>query len=293
MVSRRTGTGWGHQPWGHFPWGKSNYGLDVIRHSMPEAYLVDDDNNENELIAHYLMTIEDSVNRVKTEVDHLPDQIDFEKVRSDLLPYLGSTIDVTIDDSEPEEFQRSLVGNAIQYYQIKGTGQAYKIRGKISGFDVTVDNLYKLGPDLVSAFDSDELFEIPPGSNIFFTVAPPGTVSGTPSELSCDYCLTALIKLNFQIVKTQPPAVIGEGNFFDRLTFKLREIIPIHVRDVLFELTAATTVDNNDQLVEYVSAAETTFTPTPMFYRFDNFSADSVPCDWHGSVSGLATTETV
>jgi len=291
-VSRRNGTGFGHFAFGSGPFGKANYGLDVIRRSLPEEYLLNDDGSENELIAHYLMTIEDSQNRVKAEIDILDQQIDFTQVRADLLQYLGSTIDVTIDDSEPEEFQRSLVGNAIQYYQIKGTGQAYKIRGKISGFDVTVENLYKLGDDLVSAFPSDDLFEVPPGSGTYFTVSPPGTVSGTPTELSCDYCLTALIKLNFEIVKEQPPAVVGEGNFFDRLTFKLREIIPIHIREVLFELTATIIVDNNDQIVN-ISGQHTTFTPTPFFYRFDNFSADSVPCDWHGSVSGIANSETI
>lgn len=291
MVTRRTGSGFGHTPFGR-RFGKTNYGQDVIRNNLPESYLVDDDGTENQLIAHYLMTIEDSVDRVKSQIDVLDQQIDFTQVRSDLLQYLGSTIDVTIDDSEPEEFQRSLVGNAIQYYQIKGTGQAYQIRGKISGFNVTVDNLYKIADDLVSAFPSDELFEVPPGSGTYFTILPPGSVSGTPTELSCDYCLTAFIKLNFEIVKEQPPAVVGEGNFFDRLTFKLREIIPIHVRDVLFELTSTIIIDNNDQIV-LVSAVETSFNPIPFFYRFDNFSADSVPCDWHGAVSGLVQTELV
>jgi hypothetical protein len=292
MVSRRNGTGFGHFAWGTTPFGKANYGLDVIRQSMPESYLVDDDGVENELLAHYLQTIEDSNNRVKAFVDIIHEQVDFDKVRVDLLPFLGSTIDITVDDSEPEDFQRSLVGNAIQYYQIKGTAQAFQIRGKISGFNVVVDNLYKLAPDLVSAFPTDDLFEIPAESNVYYTVLSPGSLSGTPTEISCDYCLTSFIKLNFEVVKVQPPSIIGEGNFFDRLVFKLREIIPIHVRDILYEITATIIVDNNDQLV-LLSGHEMTMTPTPFFYRFDNFSADSVPCDWHGSVSGFNETEIV
>lgn len=293
MVNRRSGTGFGHFKFGTgFPFGHANYGLDVIRRSLPESYLVNSDGTENELIAHYLMTMEDSQNRVKAEIDILDQQIDFTQVRTDLLAYLGSTIDVTIDDSEPEEFQRSLVGNAIQYYRIKGTGQAYKIRGKISGFDVTVNNLFKIAPEYVSSFSSDDIYEVPPNSGNYFTVLPPGSVSGTATGLGCDYCMTSFIKLNFEIVKEQPPAVVGEGNFFDRLTYKLREIIPIHVRDVLFELTATTTIEANDQQV-LVSSQETSFIPLPFFYRFDNFSADSVPCDWHGSVSGTVVVETV
>jgi hypothetical protein len=292
MVVRRSGTGFGHFRFGHAPFGQANFGEDVITKSLPEEYLLNNDGTENQLIAHYLYTIEDSVNRIKDQIDLIDEQVDFTKVRSDIIQYLGKTIDVVVDDSEPIEFQRSLVGNAIQYYQIKGTGLAYKIRGKISGFDVTVDNLYKLAPDLVSSFSSDDLFELPAGSNIYYTNLEPGSVSGTPTEVGCDYCLTSYIKLNFQIVKAQPPSITGEGNFFDRLTYKLREIIPIHVRDVLFELTAIIIIDNSDQTV-LVSSHETSFNPTPFFYRFDSFSADCVPCDWHGSVSGLVNIQEV
>lgn len=285
----RNGSGFGHFPWGNFPFGKADFGKDVISRNFD--YREDQDGVENELLAHYLLTIEDSVNRVKRQVDTIPDQIDFDRIRSDLLKYLGTTIDVVIDDSEPEEFQRSLVGNAVQFYQLKGTRASYEIRGKISGFDVTINNLYRLADDLVTYFDDDDLFEIPPTSGDFFTVLPPGSVSGDDrlSGFSCDYCLTTAIKLNFNVVKALPPAITGEGNFFDRVAFKLRDIIPIHVRDVLYELTATFCVDASDTVV-CVSGEETTFTPVAYAAHFDQIPADVIPLDNHSlAVSGLAT----
>jgi phage tail-like protein len=285
----RNGTGFGHFPFGNFPFGKADFGKDSISRNFD--YREDENGVENELLAHYLLTIEDSVNRVKQQVDTIPDQIDFDRIRSDLLKYLGTTIDVVIDDSEPEEFQRSLVGNAVQFYRIKGTRQSYEIRGKISGFDVTINNLYRLADDLVTYFEDDDLFEVPPTSGNFFTVLPPGSVSGDDrlSGFSCDYCLTTAIKLNFDVVKALPPAITGEGNFFDRVAFKLKDIIPIHVRDVLFELTATFCIDASDSVV-CVSGEETTFTPIAYAAHFDQIPADVIPLDHFSmAVSGIAT----
>ena len=296
----RNGTGFGNFKFGNFPFGKSDFGRGVVSRSFPSEYTEDEDGNPNELLIHYLLAIEDSVNRVKQEIDTIPDQVDFVKVRTDILQYLGSTIDVTIDDSEPEEFQRSLVGNAIQFYRIKGTLNSYKIRGKISGFDVTVENLYKIAPDLVQFFNSDDLFEFPPGSGNNFTVLAPGSVSGVSgvsgditderlSGFSCDYCLTTAIKLNFDVVKVLPPAIIGEGNFFDRLAFKLRDIIPIHVRDLLFEIRATICIPEFENMEVCVSSFDTIHTPIAVCPRIDFVAADTLPFDFGCSVSGIAT----
>lgn len=287
----RNGTGFGHFGFGLHPFGSADFGKDVVSRNFVEEYTEDEDGNPNELLIHYLLTIEDSVNRVKQEIDTVPDQIDFVQVRSDILQYLGSTIDVVIDNSEPEEFQRSLVGNAIQFYRIKGTLDSYKIRGKISGFDVTVENLFKINPDLVPYFESDDLFEFPPGSGTNFTVLPPGSVSGDTrlSGFSCDYCLTTAIKLNFDIVKALPPAITGEGNFFDRLAFKLRDIIPIHVRDLLFEIRATICIPEFEDMLVSGFSFDNVFTPVSVCPRVDFVAADTLPFDFGCSVSGIAT----
>lgn len=295
MVQRQ-GTGFGHFGFGKHPFGRTDYGKDVISRSFPEAYQEDEDTGEvNTLMAHYLETIEDSVNRVKQAIDDVPDQMDVDNVRSDLLPFLGSTINVTIDDSEPVDFQRSLVGNAIQFYRIKGTLASYEIRGKISGFEVTINNLYRLSPDLIMFFPPEELFEVPPNSDVYYTQIAPGTdpsVSGDPRlyEVSCDYCLTSAIKVNFEVVKPLPPSIVGEGNYFDRLAKKLQsDIIPIHVRDLIFEILAIITIPEYENMAITLSGVEQQHFPTSAFFHFDITSADCVFTDFHGSVNGTAS----
>jgi len=141
--------------------------------------------------------VANDVQQRKNEADQLDDMIDVDKVRADILPFLGTTLDVTIDDFEPTEFRRSLIENAFLYYQFKATRTGYRVRGQISGFDVEVINFWKISEanaELISGasppdLNSANLFEIPSGSaasGIFFTDLPPGTVSGTGTPVPGD-----------------------------------------------------------------------------------------------------------
>lgn len=286
--------GFGRGRFGKGPAGKGDYGDAVIVQSFPETYLEDPKTGAaNTLLKHYLLAAADSVNRTKTKIDALPEQVDFDQIRQDLIVYLGRTIGVEIDDSEPEEFQRSLVGAAVQFYRIKGTDDSYRIRGKISGFDVDVFNLFRIDASYVPLFDPVDVFEIPTGSGVFYTDQEPGSVSGTPTEIDCTYCQTAAIKITFTIVKPQPPAVIGAANFLDRLVSKLRDIIPIHVRDLLFEIIAFINVDEHQYLEVGLESLEDTFTPTPLFAHFDLLPADCTPLDGFGYVQGTTNEQTI
>lgn len=288
-MSFREGLGFGHYPFGNFPFGKADYGHDVVVRSFPDEYLEDENNEANELLQHFLELVKDSVNRIKTPIDLIDDQIDFDRVQQNLLVELGRTIAVELDDIEPIEFQRSLVGSAVQFYRIKGTLSSYKIRGKISGFDVDVFNLFKIAPYLVPLFQVDNVYELPTGSNTWYTDLPPGSVSGTPTEVNCDYCLTSSIKMSFTVVKLQPPAVVGQANFFDRLVFKLRDIIPIHVRDLIFEIVSRFEVDEHQYIDVQGNSIEETYTPCSAFHCFDVTPADTRPLETHGYLQGTAT----
>lgn len=282
------GVGFGHGRFGSFPFGRADFGDEVVIRSFPDAYLEDAEDPEgvNRRLLNYLLTIRDSVNRTKTAIDQLPDQVDFDRIRDDLIVHLGRTIGVEIDDAEPAEYRRALVANAVLFYRIKGTVQSYKVRGKISGFDIDVFNMFRIDPSLIPLFDPEDIFEIPFGSGIWYTDQPPGAVSGAPAEVSCDYCLTSSIKLSFTIVKPQPPAVVGQANFTDRVIAKLRDIIPIHVRELLFEIVAIILVDEHQYIDTDGRQVEETFTPVPVLARMDAFSADCMPLDGHGGVSG-------
>lgn len=283
------GTGFGYYPWGHFSFGHADFGEDSVVRSFPDFYLEEEkESGRVEYIKHYLTTIKEQMNEVKQKVDVLEDQIDFTKVREDLITYLGSTLGVKVDDSEPVDFQRSLVGNTVPLARIKGTRQSYDIRGKISGFNVNVKKLYKLDPvnlALIQMFNPENIFNIPSGSDQYLTDLAPGTVSGTPTEDQCGYCLTSFISIEFTLAKPQPPNT-GTESYFDRLIRKLRDIIPIHVRDVLFEFRVVIFVNEHDNLSASNDPRDVLHVPTGAFYRYDVFPADIVSCDSHGYVTG-------
>lgn len=290
-MSKFVSTGFGHYPFGRFPFGHSDFGEDVVVRSFPEEYTEDEGPNGNittEYMKHYLLTVKDAMNEVKESIDKVHEQIDFNLVRQDLIKHLGTTYGTTVDDSEPLDFQRSLVGNAIPLARIKGTRKAYDIRGKISGFNVNVKKLYNVNDYnrmILNSFNPESVFELPPGSGDFYTDLAPGTVSGTYTDDQCGYCLTSLISIEFTLAKPQPPNT-GTESYFDRLIRKLRDIIPIHVRDVLFEFRVVITINEHDNLNAAVALDDKQYFPTPFFYRFDAFPADIVPLDGPGRLTG-------
>lgn len=469
------GFGFGHEPFGNFPFGRSNFGANTIVRSFPKEYVENEDGTVNERLLHYLQTIEESINTVKNEVDLLPDQVDFNKVRSDLLRYLGSTIAVTIDDYEPDEFKRSLVGNAVRLYRIKGTEDSYRIRGKISGYDVDVFNIFRINEELLLRVVTDmslgfgaggatqeftgtlktypilptsvivkadgvpvaqddgaggwtalgaygvsgtidyangaysltltpgvptgggevtvdfettivdevvgtsngvqssyshllafyppalgslrihvngvlvgeddgtgaivtssgspytvtgtirrlngyadfeflgpvplagdvitvsydktllaemlklypeDIYEIPSGSGYWFSVVVPGVIPGAPQTSTCDYCFTSYIKVRLTLVKPSTGSSPASENFFDRLVRKIREIVPIHVRDLIYELVLVILVNEHDNMGVETLHEESSWIPFGGFHRYDMVPADVIATDLHGYVRG-------
>ena len=144
-----SGFGFGYGQFGHFPFGHADYGDDTVVRSFPPTYLENPTTGEvNETLKHYLFLAKQTVNERKKEIDDIDNQVDPNTVRDDILRFLGTTLAVEVDDYEPEEFRRSLVINSIVYYRIKGTRQAYTIRGRISGYEVEVYNIWRIDPDV-------------------------------------------------------------------------------------------------------------------------------------------------
>lgn len=472
-----SGFGFGYGPFGHFPFGRADYGNDTVVRSFPATYIESPVTGEiNETLKHYLCIAKEEVNKRKREIDALEDQIDPNTIRSDILRFLGTTLAVDVDEYEPEEFRRSLVNNSIVYYRIKGTKQSFTVRGRISGYEVNINNIYRinedmhirstvgyvlpfvgsgdvsqvfagtlvtfpliknsvkfktngtlfaeddgtgqiitvsgsgyvislgtidyetgdytftstpapafgevitvdlesgkedflvamgngsnasfvsnllpyplfpttldlyidgihigeddgngilqsisgsgytvsgsinyrtgilnvtttppvpLGSSLTANFDktllaeflwchSDDIYEIPAGSNHWYVTIPPSLVAGNLSE-SCDYCLTTFIKILITVLKPIPVQASSE-NFFDRLIRKLKDVTPIHVRDLLYELRLVIVVDENQYLnVGSRLQEEHQWLIHSGFHRFDVVPADIVACDLNGIVKG-------
>lgn len=77
-----------------------------------------------------------------------------------LLAFLAQDFGITIDSQESEERQRSFIYHALRWMDQKGHENAYQILGTISGFDVVVSHLFRIGQDLASGLPSANIFEV-------------------------------------------------------------------------------------------------------------------------------------
>lgn len=467
------GFGFGYYKFGHFPFGHADFGEDSVIKSFP--YIEDPTTGEiNTALVTYLSIIKENFNKKKLEIDKISDQVDTNKIRSDILYYLGRTIGVELDNYEPEDFKKSLVNNAVLLYRIKGTDDSFRIRGKISGYDVDVVNIYRIDidrhiktttdfiltqgsggssqtvagtlytfpllkssvkfrvdgvieaeddglgfisqlmsssytingtinyetgdysvtftpaplsgvnisadtdtgvedkllatsigggilninssqnspypiyPTSVKVFDEgtliaeddgngnliqvaggyafsgtvgyglgamamtfmpapisgnkitvnydktllaeflnnhpDDVYEIPADSGFWYVTLHPSKVAGNLSE-GCGYCLTSYIKLKFTVLK---PITISTGteNFFDRLVRKIRDITPIHIRDLLYELQMVISVDESQNIAVSQTQEEIQWIVHSNFHRYDIIPADIMATDQAAYVTG-------
>jgi len=471
--------GFGYYSFGHFPFGHSDFGEDVVVRAFPASYLEDPSTGVvNTILKNYLSIAKNKANEKKFEIDAMEDQIDPDLIKSDILKFLGSTIAVNIDEYEPDSFRRSLVSNAVPLYRIKGTEDSFRIRGKISGYDVDVVNIWHINKDLhvrattgfefgigiggvapqlfegtmftyplikasvkfkigstyiaeddgsgniipslgslysvsgdinyvdgsysieftppipegeivlvdcetgvedrelalgdgtasqnivgtsqspypvypgsVTIYDNgtliahddgsgnliadgsyavvgrvsydratfdftmtpaapvgnkittnydktvladfltchpDDINEIPANSEEWYVTLPPHQIAGNFSEL-CDYCRTTYIKLRFLVPQGAQRVInmnTGSENFFDRLIRKLKEVTPIHVRDLLYELQMIVVIDESVNMSVGSYAEEINWLPFSGFYRYDVVPADVVKTDNNAYVTG-------
>lgn len=235
----------------------------------------------------YLTVVSDVMNKRSREVETMETFMSPLECPSGLIPYLADAIAVGVDDYEPEEFQRSITNNAVQYYEIKGTRQAYRIRGLMSGFDVEVTWLWMVDDWIADTIQGDNKFESPPGSGHFVSRLSPSEVSGVSGSVpfygDCTFCLTAFIGLRFILKKA--PSGGFPINVLDRIVEKITEIMPIHVRALYIELRIEIEVD---MAVEEINclAEETSYNNVGFNHRFDLWPADVVPLDIGVNVGG-------
>lgn len=209
---------------------------DVVDPAFPEELQAEDRKN-GFISTKYFELVSSKMQDNLDNARSLGNLLDPAKVRADLLAKLGRSFSVLIDETETEDFQRTLIERSTGLFAIKGTRTSYEVRGRASGFGIDVLNYYQIHPQYASLFNDDDLQEIPTGSFLdgkYFTTLPPGTVAGTPTEESEEYRLTAYVKLKFVLL--QVPFATSTGNFLDKVIQKIRTVVSAHVVDVFFDL---------------------------------------------------------
>jgi hypothetical protein len=86
-----------------------------------------------------------------------------------LIGLLGADYGFTVDQHDPEGFQRSTIRNAWQWLAMKGSQRGYQIIGNIAGYEVYASELWRLGNPVPLAIPSDHLWEMPVGSGKWYT----------------------------------------------------------------------------------------------------------------------------
>jgi phage tail-like protein len=76
---------------------------------------------QDEFMARYLMLFESFWAPIEQQIDAIPHYVDPEFTPAQLLPWLASWVDLTLDERWPEEKRRRLLASAVSLYRKRGT----------------------------------------------------------------------------------------------------------------------------------------------------------------------------
>lgn len=234
--------GFGRNPFGRNPFGHADDGRDFVIKSFPTEYFDDTlvldanesikDNNKDPLLK-VLKTYANSVYNRSIEIQSLPTLIDYETAPLEIVRLWGDMLGLGIDKNDPEFLQRSFLGNASQWLQIKSSYQGYSIRGLASGFEVLVGNFWRLDPIYEPLIPPRYKFWFKPKTadagavKMFHTDQPPGTFPGTPTEENPTYTKSAYVKLVFMAAEPRKDN-IDYNMLLDLVIDKIRDVVGIH-----------------------------------------------------------------
>lgn len=284
--------GFGRHPFGKGPFGRSDTGRDLIIESFPVEYFDDSlvldagetpkDNNKDPLLK-LLKTYAYQVFQRRLDIEKLPMLLDFETAPLEIVRLWGDMLGLGIDKNDPEFLQRSFLGNASQWLQIKSSDQGYQVRGLASGFDVSVDDFWRL----------DLIYEplVPPrfryylipkdadatAQKIFHTDMPPGTFPGTPTDEDATYAKSSYVRIVFSVHEPRKNNV-DYNKLLDLVIDKIRDVVGIHhelqAPQFLVKIPVPTNFSVNFALIEEFSSFQASEN-----YIYDITPADEIPTD--------------
>ncbi len=76
---------------------------------------------QDELMGRFLMLFESFWRPIEQQIDHIPYYFDPDFIPSELLPWLATWVDLTLNDNWPEEKRRRLIKEAVFLFRKRGT----------------------------------------------------------------------------------------------------------------------------------------------------------------------------
>jgi hypothetical protein len=126
--------------------------------------LIDDENNE--FIVNEVHKLSSAFTVVGNVLPVVGDAILRPPVLIDLL---AGDFGIEVDQHDPEVYQRSAVKNVFQWLSLKGVERAYDIIGKIAGYRVTAEGLWRLSSSDYDSIPLNRIYELPIGSGNYYT----------------------------------------------------------------------------------------------------------------------------
>lgn len=83
---------------------------------LPRVY-----QEQDELMGRFLMLFESFWRPIEAQIDNFPYYFDPEFTPTELLPWLATWVDLTLDERWPEEKRRRLLSSAVTLYRMRGT----------------------------------------------------------------------------------------------------------------------------------------------------------------------------
>lgn len=234
--------GFGRSPFGRGPFGRSDLGNDLLIELFPDQYFDDslllDSNetlkdNDKDPLLKLLKTYKNSVNLRRLDIERMPSLLDYETADLEIVRLWGDLLGLGIDKNDPEFLQRSFLGNASQWLQLKGSIRGYQVRGLASGFTVQVENFWRIDPAYTSLIPARNLFLLKPDAadptaiKILHTDSPPGTHAGTPLAEDPTYAKSAYLRVTLEVAEPRK-AFIDYNALLDLIIAKIRDVVAIH-----------------------------------------------------------------
>lgn len=281
--------GFGRSPFGRGPFGKSDTGFDLVIKLFPEEYFssdlppgTDPRNNDIDPLLKVLKTYANQVNQRRTEIDQIKTILDYEAAPLEILELLGAMLGLGIDKNDPEFLQRSFVGNASQWLQIKASTKGYEIRGLASGFSVEVDNFWRIDESYLSVIPARYLYQLKPARGdqrakvIWHTDQPPGTFIGTPVAEDGSYAKSAYVRVVFQVADRREG--VDYNKLLDLVIAKIHDVVGIHQELVAPQFLIKMDVNAHANVTMEIHEAIDEYDFNE-FYRYDFIAGDAVTCD--------------
>jgi len=292
--------GFGRSPFGRGPFGRSDTGHDLVVRSFPVEYFDDSivldigetpANNDKDPLLKLIKTYAHQVFKRRLDIDRIPNLLDFETMPLEIVRLWGDMLGLGIDKNDPEFLQRSFLGNASQWLQIKASTRGYEVRGLASGFDVSVENFWRIdeiyAPLIPARFkyllkprDADES-----ALKKLHTDSPPGTHPGTPTSEDSTYAKSSYVRIVFSVHEPRNNSV-NYNTLLDLVIDKIRDVVGIH-----HEMQAP-------QFLVKIPVDETTITVTMLIEEFGVFNGsetyiyDITPADEIPTDTGIYLTMT-